>query len=205
MIWQLGLLRSLGYGLDPYSILVPFLVFAIGISHGVQIINAMAIESTTASDAYTAARRAFRSLYIPGIVALVSDGVGFVTLLLIEIEVIRTTGDRVQDRSLSELGGKGLFTREIEEELLGGGIDIAVHSMKDMPTLHPVGLAITCLLPREDERDAFVTLRAGGLADLPAGAVVGTAAAMVTRAWWPLGALSAEGMRRLAPVLNAAL
>lgn len=92
VIWQLGLLRTLGFGLDPYSILVPFLVFAIGISHGVQIINAMAIEYAGADDAYTAARRAFRSLYIPGIVALVSDGVGFVTLLLIEIEVIRELG-----------------------------------------------------------------------------------------------------------------
>ena len=92
VVWQLGLLRTLGFGLDPYSILVPFLVFAIGISHGVQIINAMAIEYATANDAYTAARRAFRSLYIPGLVALVSDGVGFVTLLLIEIEVIRELG-----------------------------------------------------------------------------------------------------------------
>ncbi|SDS08898.1 hypothetical protein SAMN05216198_1151 [Halopseudomonas litoralis] len=92
VIWQLGLLHTLGFGLDPYSILVPFLVFAIGISHGVQIINAMAIEYAGADDAYTAARRAFRSLYVPGIVALVSDGVGFVTLLLIEIEVIRELG-----------------------------------------------------------------------------------------------------------------
>lgn len=92
VVWQLGLLRTLGFGLDPYSILVPFLVFAIGISHGVQIINAMAIEYANANDAYTAARRAFRSLYIPGLVALVSDGVGFVTLLLIEIEVIRELG-----------------------------------------------------------------------------------------------------------------
>ncbi|MFA5679552.1 MAG: MMPL family transporter [Pseudomonas sp.] len=92
VVWQLGMLHTLGYGLDPYSILVPFLVFAIGISHGVQIINAMAIESIEASDAYTAARRAFRSLYIPGMVALVSDGVGFATLLLIEIEVIRELG-----------------------------------------------------------------------------------------------------------------
>ncbi len=92
VIWQLGLLHTMGFGLDPYSILVPFLVFAIGISHGVQIINAMAIESVDAGDAHTAARRAFRLLYIPGIVALVSDGVGFVTLLLIEIEVIRELG-----------------------------------------------------------------------------------------------------------------
>ncbi|MEH6389609.1 MAG: efflux RND transporter permease subunit [Pseudomonas profundi] len=92
VVWQLGLLRTLGYGLDPYSILVPFLVFAIGISHGVQIINGMAIEYATADDAPTAARRAFRSLYIPGIVALLSDGVGFLTLLLIQIEVIRELG-----------------------------------------------------------------------------------------------------------------
>ncbi|GGI96687.1 efflux RND transporter permease subunit [Halopseudomonas pertucinogena] len=92
VIWQMGLLHTLGYGLDPYSILVPFLVFAIGISHGVQIINAMSIESITADSAYTAARRAFRSLYVPGMVALVSDGVGFATLLLIEIEVIRELG-----------------------------------------------------------------------------------------------------------------
>ena len=92
VVWQLGLLRTLGFGLDPYSILVPFLVFAIGISHGVQIINGMAIEYPTSQGAYDAARRAFRSLYIPGIVALVSDAVGFVTLLLIEIEVIRELG-----------------------------------------------------------------------------------------------------------------
>lgn len=87
---------------------------------------------------------------------------------------IKTTGDRVQDRPLSELGGKGLFTREIEDALLGGEIDIAVHSMKDMPTEQPEGLAITCYLPREDVRDAFVALEAGGLADLEPGSVVGT-------------------------------
>ncbi|GAA6130253.1 efflux RND transporter permease subunit [Halopseudomonas sabulinigri] len=92
VVWQLGLLRTLGFGLDPYSILVPFLVFAIGISHGVQIINGMAIEYPTAQGSYDAARRAFRALYIPGIVALISDAVGFVTLLLIEIEVIRELG-----------------------------------------------------------------------------------------------------------------
>jgi len=90
------------------------------------------------------------------------------------IEVIKTTGDRVLDRPLSEIGGKGLFTREIEEALLGGRIDIAVHSMKDMPTLQPEGLAITCLLPREDVRDAFVTLDGTRLTDLEEGAVVGT-------------------------------
>jgi hydroxymethylbilane synthase len=91
-----------------------------------------------------------------------------------EIVVIKTTGDRVLDRPLSEIGGKGLFTREIEEALAGGAIDIAVHSMKDMPTLQPDGLGITCYLPREDVRDAFVTLADAALADLPAGTVVGT-------------------------------
>lgn len=91
-----------------------------------------------------------------------------------EIVVIATTGDRVQDRSLKEVGGKGLFTREIEDALLSAGIDIAVHSMKDMPTLQPEGLVIDCLLPREDVRDAFVSRRHGGLADLAEGAVVGT-------------------------------
>ena len=91
-----------------------------------------------------------------------------------EICVIKTTGDRVQDRPLSEIGGKGLFTREIEDALLAGGIDIAVHSMKDMPTEQPGGLGLTCYLPREDVRDAFVSLSAGGLAELGEGAVVGT-------------------------------
>lgn len=89
VIWQLGLLKTLGYGLDPYSMLVPFLVFAIGVSHGVQIINAIAHESTAGATKEQAARRAFRALYIPGIIALVSDGVGFATLLVIKIEVIQ--------------------------------------------------------------------------------------------------------------------
>ncbi|MET4104560.1 hydroxymethylbilane synthase [Roseovarius sp. MBR-78] len=91
-----------------------------------------------------------------------------------EISVIKTTGDRVQDRPLKEIGGKGLFTREIEDALLSGGIDIAVHSMKDMPVLQPGGLTLDCYLPREDVRDAFVSPGAGGLADLPEGARVGT-------------------------------
>ncbi len=91
------------------------------------------------------------------------------------IVAIKTTGDRVLDRPLSEIGGKGLFTREIEEALLASAVDIAVHSMKDMPTLQPDGLGITCYLPREDVRDAFVTLGpARDLAALPRGAVVGT-------------------------------
>lgn len=91
-----------------------------------------------------------------------------------EIVVIRTTGDRVQDRPLAALGGKGLFTREIEEALARREIDAAVHSMKDMPTLQPAGLVIGCLLPREDVRDAFVSPRFAGLAELPAGEIVGT-------------------------------
>ena len=90
------------------------------------------------------------------------------------IVAIRTTGDRVQDRALSELGGKGLFTREIEAALIEGRIDVAVHSMKDMPTLQPDGLAITALLPREDVRDAFVGAPGATLASLPAGSVLGT-------------------------------
>ena len=90
------------------------------------------------------------------------------------IEVIKTTGDNVQDRALSEIGGKGLFTKEIEEALLGHRIDIAVHSMKDMPTVLPDGLEIPCLLPREDVRDAFVSLRHESIAALPEGAVVGS-------------------------------
>ena len=91
-----------------------------------------------------------------------------------QIVVIKTTGDRVLDRPLKEIGGKGLFTREIEEAMLSGEIDIAVHSMKDMPTIQPQGLALDCFLPREDPRDAFVSEKYERLSDLPAGAVVGT-------------------------------
>lgn len=91
----------------------------------------------------------------------------------IAVEVIRTTGDRITDRPLAEAGGKGLFTKEIEEALLAGSIDLAVHSMKDMPTLIPGGLAIACILPREDPRDALIA-GVTRLADLPPGAVVGS-------------------------------
>lgn len=88
--------------------------------------------------------------------------------------VIKVTGDQILDRALKEIGGKGLFTREIEEALLDGSIDIAVHSTKDMPTLQPGGLVLDCFLPREDVRDAFLSEIATGLADLPQGAVVGS-------------------------------
>jgi len=91
-----------------------------------------------------------------------------------EVVVIKTTGDAVTDRPLGEIGGKGLFTKEIEEALSSDAIDIAVHSMKDMPTVLPGGLAIACLLPREDVRDAFVSLSHESLGAMPAGGVVGT-------------------------------
>ena len=91
-----------------------------------------------------------------------------------EVVVIKTTGDRIIDRPLKEIGGKGLFTREIEEAMLSGEIDIAIHSMKDMPVLQPEGLVLDTYLPREDVRDAFVAPHVGGLAELPEGAKVGT-------------------------------
>ena len=90
------------------------------------------------------------------------------------VVVIRVTGDVVQDRALKDIGGKGLFTREIEEALLAGSIDIAVHSMKDMPVLLPEGLVIDCHLPREDVRDGFLSPQVARLIDLPQGAVVGS-------------------------------
>jgi hydroxymethylbilane synthase len=93
----------------------------------------------------------------------------------IALKVIRTTGDAVQDRPLADIGGKGLFTKEIEEALIAGAIDLAVHSAKDMPTVLPGGLAIVAVLPREDPRDAFISRKAKTLRDLPNGAVVGTA------------------------------
>lgn len=91
-----------------------------------------------------------------------------------EICVIKVTGDIVQDRALREIGGKGLFTKEIEEALLDESIDIAVHSMKDMPVLQPEGLLLDTYLPREDVRDAFISLSAKGLSDLDEGATVGS-------------------------------
>lgn len=92
VIWQLGLLHVLGYGLNAYSILVPFLVFAIGVSHGVQIVNGIAVTTTDEVDSLQASRLAFRNLYIPGTTALVSDAAGFITMWLIPIQVIRDLG-----------------------------------------------------------------------------------------------------------------
>ena len=92
-----------------------------------------------------------------------------------EILAITTSGDWIQDRTLAEAGGKGLFTKEIDQALLDGGIDLAVHSMKDVPTWLPDGLVLPCMLEREDPRDVFISEAAPSLARLPAGAVVGTA------------------------------
>jgi hydroxymethylbilane synthase len=103
----------------------------------------------------------------------------------IAIHVISTTGDAIQDRPLSQAGGKGLFTKEIEQALIDEAIDIAVHSCKDMPTALPPGLELAACLPREDVRDAFVSRKSTSLAGLPHGAVLGTASlrrqAMVKR------------------------
>ncbi|KQW81814.1 hydroxymethylbilane synthase [Brevundimonas sp. Root1279] len=90
------------------------------------------------------------------------------------VEIV-TTGDRVQDRRLMEIGGKALFTKEIEEALLEGRVDVAVHSMKDVPAEQPHGLCIAAVPPREDARDAFVSEAFANFADLPAGARLGTA------------------------------
>jgi hydroxymethylbilane synthase len=95
----------------------------------------------------------------------------------IEAVAIRTTGDRIQDRTLSEIGGKGLFTKEIEEQLLAGAVDIAVHSTKDMPTRQPDGLVLAAFLPREDPRDVLIARGAARRIDeLPQGAMVATVA-----------------------------
>ena len=93
----------------------------------------------------------------------------------IEIVAITTTGDKVRDRPLNEIGGKGLFTKEIEEALVSGAIDLAVHSMKDMPAQLPTGLVIAALLPREDARDALISPHCADIRRLPNSCVVGSA------------------------------
>lgn len=93
----------------------------------------------------------------------------------LEIVIIKTTGDKILNQPLADIGGKGLFTKEIDDALLEGCIDIAVHSMKDVPTYLPEGTILPCNLPREDVRDAFICPTASSLADLPAGSVVGSA------------------------------
>ena len=93
----------------------------------------------------------------------------------VEIVVVSTQGDRIQDRTLAEIGGKGLFTEEIEAGLAQGTLDLAVHSMKDMPTVLPAGLVISAVLPRADPRDALIARGPRSIVELPKGAVVGTA------------------------------
>lgn len=90
------------------------------------------------------------------------------------IEVIKTTGDKVQDRPLSAIGGKGLFTKEIEEALLDGRVDIAIHCVKDMPNVCPPGLMVSVTMEREDPFDAFISTKAASLEELPEGAVIGS-------------------------------
>ena len=91
-----------------------------------------------------------------------------------ELVIVKTSGDRILDRPLADAGGKGLFTKELEEALLRNEIDLAVHSMKDVPVDIPAGLKIAALLPREDARDAFLSAKAKTLLELPKGAVIGT-------------------------------
>jgi len=93
----------------------------------------------------------------------------------LEIAIIKTTGDKVLDKPLADIGGKGLFTRELDDALLDGRVNIAVHSMKDVPTYLPEGTILPCMLPREDVRDAFICLKYDSLSALPTGALVGTA------------------------------
>ena len=116
------------------------------------------IQAETVRDRLAAAHPELRA---PGAIAIVP---------------IRTTGDSVRDRTLAAIGGKGLFTKEIEEALLSDAIDLAVHSLKDMATLLPEGLAIVCHLPRADPRDAFISSSVARLLDLPPGAIVGSSA-----------------------------
>src|ERR1700741_4776805 len=93
----------------------------------------------------------------------------------IALEVIRTSGDRIQDRPLADVGGKGVFTKEIEEALAAGTIDHAVHSSQDMPTVLPPGRVLSAFMEREDPRAVFISRKAKSIADLPRGATVGTA------------------------------
>ena len=123
----------------------------------------------------------------------VAEAVTAATGRPVELVVIRTKGDRITDRPLAEVGGKGLFTKEIEQALIDGDVDFAVHSMKDMPTEGPRELVIASVPEREDPRDAVVGTP---LADLPAGSVIGTGSvrrALQLRARWP--ELEVRGIR----------
>lgn len=93
----------------------------------------------------------------------------------VEIKIVKTTGDMILDKALSEIGGKGLFTKELDVALLSKEVDICVHSMKDVPTWLPEGTILPCNLPREDTRDVFISNKAEKLEDLPDGSVIGSA------------------------------
>ena len=127
------------------------------------------------------------------------------------LSVIKTTGDAIQDRPLSEAGGKGLFTKELDTALLEGAIDVAVHSAKDLPTRLPDGVVIAGYLPREDVRDAFISGVAKNIAGLPKGAVLGSASlrrqAQVRRARPDVGVALLRGNvgTRLAKVESGAV
>lgn len=96
--------------------------------------------------------------------------------LTVDLVPVTTTGDRRQDVALSRVGGQGLFTKEVEASLLAGHADLAVHSLKDLPTEMPEGLTLAALLPREDPRDALISRSGAAFAELPAGATIGTSA-----------------------------
>ncbi len=106
---------------------------------------------------------------------LIARHAGLAAKGALEVILIRTTGDRVQDRPLADLGGKGLFTRELDDAMLAGQIDLAVHSVKDIPTWLPAGIELAAFMPREDPRDVLIARAATSLGALPAGAVIGTA------------------------------
>ncbi|KAJ7950629.1 Porphobilinogen deaminase, chloroplastic [Quillaja saponaria] len=93
----------------------------------------------------------------------------------IQIVIIKTTGDKILSQPLADIGGKGLFTKEIDKALINGDVNISVHSMKEVPTYLPDKTILPCNLPREDVRDAFISLSAASVADLPSGSVIGTA------------------------------
>ena len=116
----------------------------------------------------------------------------------VRLEIIRTTGDVVTDRPLAQAGGKGLFTKEIEEALLAGKIDLAVHSAKDMPTLIPAGLRIAAAPPREDARDAFISMKAQKLEDLPPGVLQRAVHSRIQL--WMVDEGPAQLARRLDPI-----
>jgi predicted RND superfamily exporter protein len=136
VIWQLGLMHVVGFGLDPYSMLVPFLIFAIGISHGVQKINGIALQSSGADNALTAARRTFRQLFLPGMIAILADAVGFITLLIIDIGVIRELAIGASI-GVAVIVFTNLILLPVAISYVGISKKAVVRSKKDAVTEHP--------------------------------------------------------------------